>query len=204
MSTVLSSKSRDCSTESIAKYQQSLKQNHFIYLETEDPNFEWIKFAKLVTDKELMLQYGQEIFHVKWEPELLNFSDARGKKPVLPHTEASDCPKPPEYMALWCQQPATCGGGMTTLASVEGFLKTLTPGQKKQLVETEHYFGATGGVHASRTDGVTHPILSFTEDNKPILRFSYNYSNTVITVPIPITSSLLILVNFCQKFLINS
>lgn len=175
MLTVSSLKSPNCSVESISRYQQLLKENHFIYLETEDPNFEWIKFAKLVTDRELMLQYGKEIFHVRWEPELLEFSDARGKKPVLPHTEASDYPKPPEYMALWCQQPADCGGGMTTLASVEGFLKTLTADQKKQLMETEHYFGATRGVHASRTKGAMHPILAFSADNKPILRFSYNY-----------------------------
>lgn len=94
---------------------------------------------------------------------------------MLPHTEASDYQHPPKHMALWCQKPADCGGGLTTLADVEGFLNTLTEEQRKQLAENEHYFGATGGVHASRTVGATHPILSFTDDNKPILRFSYNY-----------------------------
>lgn len=57
--------SPNLSSESILKYQQLLKQNHFIYLETEDSNFDWIKFAKSVTDEELMLQYGKEIFHVR-------------------------------------------------------------------------------------------------------------------------------------------
>ncbi len=167
-------KSPDCSVELVSKYQQLLKQNHFIYLETKDSNFDWIKFAKLVTDKELMPQYGKEIFHVRYEPELLNFSDARGQKPVLPHTEASDYPSPPEYLALWCQKPSDCSGGQTTLAYVEGFLDTLTAEMKQQLMETQHYFGATRGVHASRTKGATHPILSFSDD-KPILRLSYNY-----------------------------
>lgn len=164
----------DFSVESIEKYQQLLAQNHLIYIETENPSFDWIQFAKLVTGEKLKLQYGKEIFHVKYEPELLNFSDARGQKPLLPHTEATDYPNPPRYLALWCKKPSDCGGGLTTLAYVEGFLKTLTEAEKQKLMETHHYFGATGGVHANRTQGATHPILSFS-GNKPILRFSCNY-----------------------------
>lgn len=162
------------SAESISKFQNLLEQEHFIYLETEDPNFDWIQFGKLVTGNDLMLQYGKPLFHVKWEREFLDFSDARGQKPLLPHTEASDYPNPPKYLALWCKKPADCGGGLTTFAYVEGFLNTLTEVEKKRLMETQHYFGATGGVHAKRTDGATHSILSF-DGNKPILRFSCNY-----------------------------
>lgn len=162
------------SVQSISISQQLLKQNHFIYVETEDPNFDWIAFAKLVTGEELMLQYGKPIFHVKYEPEFIKFSDARGQKPLLPHTEATDYPSPPKYLALWCKKPANCGGGFTTLAYVEGFLKTLTEAEKTKLMETQHYFGATGGVHANRTNGATHTILSF-DGNKPIFRFSCNY-----------------------------
>ena len=160
--------------QSISQYQQLLEQNHFIYLEAEVANFDWIQFAKSVTNEELRPQYGKEIFQVKYEPEFLKFSDARGQKPLLPHTEATDYPAPPKYLALWCKKPADCGGGLTTLAYVEGFLKTLTEAEKKKLMETRHYFGATGGVHANRTQGATHPILSFDGD-KPILRFSCNY-----------------------------
>ena len=145
--------------KSIPEYQQLLEQSHFIYVETEDRNFDWINFAKLVTGEELMLQYGKPIFQVKWEPEFLNFSDARGQKRLLPHTEASDYQTPPKYLVLWCKKPADCGGGLTTLAYVEGFLKTLTEAEKKKLMETRHYFGAVGGVHAKRTQGATHPIL---------------------------------------------
>lgn len=174
MLTASSVNSPDCSVQSISKYQQLLKEKHFIYVETEDASFDWLKFAKLVTSKELMLQYGKEIFHVKWEPEFLNFSDARGKRNLLPHTEASDYPHPPKYLALWGKKPANCGGGFTTMASVEGFLKTLSEKEKEKLMETRHYFGATGGVHAKRTQGATHNILSF-DGNKPILRFSCNY-----------------------------
>ncbi len=166
--------STNFSVSSISQFQDLLKEQKFIYVETEDPDFDWIKLAKLVTGKELSLQYGKEIFHVKWEPEFLNFSDARGKRPLLPHTEASDYPSPPEYLALWCKKPADCGGGFTTMASVEGFLKTLTEAEREQLMDTQHYFGATGGVHAKRTAGATHTILSFDGD-KPILRFSCNY-----------------------------
>ncbi|NES80329.1 MAG: TauD/TfdA family dioxygenase [Moorea sp. SIO2B7] len=174
LTTVLSIKSAFLSSKSIVKFQQLLEQKHFVYLETEDQNFDWIKFAKLVTDCELMLQYGQPIFHVKYEPEFLNFSDARGQKPLLPHTEASDYQNPPKYLVLWCKKPSNCGGGITTLAYVEGFLNTLTEAEKKKLMETRHYFGATRGVHAKRTQGASHNILSF-DGNKPILRFSCNY-----------------------------
>ncbi len=160
--------------ESISQYQQLLKKKHFIYVESRNPNFDWQEFAKLVTGEDLMLQYGKPIFHVKYEPEFLNFSDARGQKCLLPHTEATDYPSPPKYLALWCKKPADCGGGLTTLAYVDGFLKTLTETEKKKLMETQHYFGATRGVHASRTQGATHPILS-SDGNKPILRFSCNY-----------------------------
>ena len=166
--------SSNFSVESIAKYQQLLEENHFIYLETEDPNFDWIGFAKSVTGDDLMLQYGKEIFQVKLEPEFMNFSDARGQRRLLPHTEATDYPNPPKYLSLWCEKPSDCGGGMTTLAYVKGFLETLTEGEKKRLMETEHYFGATRGVHASRTKGATHKILSFA-GNKPVFRFSCNY-----------------------------
>ncbi len=162
------------SAESISKYQDLLEKNHFIYVETEDPNFDWIKFSKLITGEESRLQYGKELFHVKWEPEFLNFSDARGQKRLLPHTEATDYPNPPKYLVLWCKKPSDYGDGLTTLAYVEGFLKTLTEEEKKRLMETRHYFGATRGVHASRTKGATHPILSF-DGNKPIFRFSCNY-----------------------------
>ena len=174
MLTISSINSPNFSVESISKFQELLEQKHFIYLETEDPNFDWIQFGKLVTGDDLMLQYGKPIFHVKWEPEFLNFSDARGKKPLLPHTEATDYPSPPKYLALWCKKPSDYGDGLTTLAYVEGFLKTLTEVEKKRLMETQHYFGATGGVHASRTKGATHYILSF-DGNKPIFRFSCNY-----------------------------
>jgi len=171
---VLPAKSPNFSIESISKYQQLLEKNRFIYLETQDPDFDWIKFAKLVTGQDLKLQYGKELFHVKWKPEFKNFSDARGQKRLLPHTEASDYLAPPKYLVLWCKKPSDCGGGMTTLAYVEGFLKTLTEAEKKRLMETEHYFGATRGVHAKRTSGATHHILSFSGD-KPVFRFSCNY-----------------------------
>ena len=161
-------------TESIAKYQQLLEQQRFIYLETEDANFDWIEFAKLVTGEDLMLQYGKPLFQVKLEPEFMNFSDARGAKRLLPHTEATDYVNPPKYLVLWCKKPADCGGGTTTLAYVEGFLQTLTEAEKKQLMGTQYYFGATGGVHANRTQGATHTILSFSGD-KPVFRFSCNY-----------------------------
>lgn len=104
----------------------------------------------------------------------MNFSDARGAKPVLPHAEASDYENPPKYLALCCKKPANCGGGATTFAYVEEFVKTLTKEEKTKLMETKHYFGATKGVHANRTNGAIHPILSYSED-KPVIRFSYNY-----------------------------
>lgn len=162
------------SNEFISEYQQLLEKKHFIYLETKDANFDWQEFAKLLTGEDFMLQYGKPIFHVKYEPELLNFSDARGKKRLLPHTEATDYPNPPKYLALWCKKPADCGGGLTTLAYVEEFVNTLTAAEKKKLMETQHYFGATIGVHASRTQGAIHTILSY-DGNKPTLRFSCNY-----------------------------
>lgn len=162
------------SGQSIDYYQQLLEQDHFIYVKTEQPNFDWSAFCRLVTGEELKLQYGQPIFHVKYQPEFLNLSDARGQRRLLPHTEATDYPNPPKYLALWCKKPADCGGGLTTLAYVEEFLQTLTAAEKKRLMETQHYFGATRGIHAKRTSGATHPILSFAGD-KPILRFSCNY-----------------------------
>ncbi len=174
MLTVSPVKSPELSAKSISNYQQLLEENHFIYVETEEQNFDWIKFSKLVTGEELMLQYGQEIFHVKYEPEFMKLSDARGERRLLPHTEASDYQTPPKYLALWCKKPSACGGGMTTLAYVEGFLKTLTEEEKKKLMETRHHFCATRGVHANRTKGAIHTILSF-EGNKPIFRFSCNY-----------------------------
>lgn len=160
--------------KSIAEYRKLLERNHFIYVETEEPNFEWQEFAKSVTGKEIMLQYGSPIFQVKLEEKFMNLSDARGKRPLLPHTEASDYPNPPKYLVLWCEKPSDCGGGKTTLAYVQGFLDTLTEEEKKKLMETRHYFGATGGIHANRTEGAIHNILSFSGD-KPILRFSCNY-----------------------------
>jgi hypothetical protein len=167
-------KTSEVSVKPIAKYRQLLEQNYFVYVETKDPNFDWIGFAKSLTGKELMLQYGDPIFQVKLEPKFVNLSDARGQRILLPHAEASDYTRPPKYLVLWCEKPADCGGGITTLSYVQGFLETLTEKEKKKLMETRHYFGATGGIHASRTQGATHNILSFS-GNKPIFRFSVNY-----------------------------
>lgn len=164
----------DLSTQSIFEFQKLLGKQHFIYIPTENADFDWIKFSKLVTGKDLMPQYGQDIFHVQWEPGFLNLSDARGKRPLLPHTEASDYQNPPKYLALWCKKPANCGGGTTTLTHVSDFLKTLTEAEVQRLTETSHYFGATRGIHSNRTDGATHTILSFL-GSKPIFRFSCNY-----------------------------
>lgn len=164
----------DFSLESIASYQRQLDQQNFIYLQADDPDFDWIKFSKLVTGKTLMQQYGKDVFHVQWDPKFLNLSDARGKRQLLPHTEASDYPAPPKYLALWCQKPADCGGGKTTIASVSDFLAILTAAEKQKLMETTHYFGATNGIHANRTQGATHHLLSFVGE-KPTLRFSCNY-----------------------------
>lgn len=166
----------DFSIESIAKHQKLLDKQNFIYLQADDPDFDWIRFSKLVTGKTLMQQYGQDIFYVQWNDKFLNLSDARGKRQLLPHTEATDYPSPPKYLALWCQKPADCGGGKTTLASIPDFLETLTETEKKTLMETTHHFGATSGIHANRTQGAIHRILSFLGD-KPIFRFSCNYIN---------------------------
>lgn len=162
------------SVANISEYRQLLQKDGFIYVETGNSSFDWIEFAKSITGGKLGLQYGKEVFQVQLEPEFVNFSDARGAKPLLPHTEATDYLEPPKYLALWCHKPADCGGGITTLASIKGFLETLSAQEKQKLVETHHYFGAIRGVHASRTKGSTHPILSFSGE-KPVFRFSCNY-----------------------------
>lgn len=160
--------------KNLIKFQRELEETGVIYLETEEPNFNWIKFCTNITQSDLILQYNQEvIFKVKFKLEFAKYSDAKSQNELLPHTESSDYVTPPKYLALWCEQPSNCGGGATTLASVEGFLRQLTEEEQKKLMETICFFGARSGIHQNRTKGVFAPILLFNR-NKPNFRFSYN------------------------------
>jgi hypothetical protein len=162
------------SARSIANQKTILAEQGFVYLETGDPEFDWIKFCEAVTSLDLIPQYKQGwIFSVKSQQSFLNLSDAKSQKTLLPHTEASDYQVPPKYLALWCKQPSACGGGATTLVRISGFLSELSEAEVSQLMQTEYFFGSRNGVHKNRTEGAIAPILSF-PDGKLNFRYSYN------------------------------
>lgn len=182
-----------------------LKENNFLYLQTDDPKFGWVEFSRKITGCELTPQYGNQlVFHVKSEPEFLELSDAKSQNALLPHTEASDFQTPPKYMALWCEEPSSCGGGATTLSRVQSFLPHLSKEELIKLMSTPLCFKASNGIHIGRTGGAISPILSFV-DGKPKFRFSYNYlkhgdyspnpDHTMTYTPEPFVE------NICDRFL---
>ncbi|MEM9227856.1 MAG: TauD/TfdA family dioxygenase [Verrucomicrobiota bacterium] len=165
---------RSVTDSELSAYREALQNDHYLYLETGDTDFDWIGLSCALTGMDIEQQYGNDIFPIRFEAHLAHLSDSRGRQNLLPHTEASDYAQPPRYLALWCQRPAECGGGETTLLPVADFLASLTPAEHDRLLRTEHYFGATRGVHAGRTAGAVHPVLTY-EAGKPVLRFSCNY-----------------------------
>jgi alpha-ketoglutarate-dependent taurine dioxygenase len=178
--------------------EKALKQNGHIYLSNLPPDFNWKSYTQRFTKTQLMPQdSGELIYHVKSVPGHEQQSDSKSQNELRVHTEASYLSLPPKYLALWCVQPAQCGGGFTTLADGEEFLRTLTEQEQKLLLKPRYKFA-----NKDRTRKITAPILEFYQ-HKLMFRFSFNilaHDNPSPNISTKATISDPFLKDICHRF----
>ena len=154
---------------SLEEQEKALKHNGYLYLSNSSPDFNWKSYTQHLTKTQLMPQdSGELIYPVKSVFGFEQQSDSKSQNELRAHTEASYLSLPPKYLALRCVQPAQCGGGFTTLADGEEFLRTLTEQEQKLLLKSRYKFA-----NKDRTRKITAPILEFYQ-NKLMFRFSFN------------------------------
>lgn len=157
------------------QYKRVLKQQGYLYFSNLNDDFDWIQY--LVKDLklgQLVLQEGEEyIAHIKSDQRYQSLSYSKSTNPARPHTEAPYLQVPPKYLALWCEQPAVCGGGHTILADGYDFLLTLTEAEQAKLASNIYPFKAKVGKHRS-SHNLKAKILTFRPTDGLMLRWSYN------------------------------
>lgn len=150
------------------KYQQSLNQHGFVYINNLKPDFNWIEYAQKLTNCRLMPQDNLElVYDLKAIPDS-SLSDGKSQNALKPHTEASYLHSPPKYLILCCQQESSCGGGYTTLANANNFLRYLTIDELQRLRKPYLFVNKDG------SQKIFAPIIDFDREYQLLFRFSYN------------------------------
>jgi alpha-ketoglutarate-dependent taurine dioxygenase len=150
------------------QHQQTLKEQGFVYIDNLNQNFDWIKYAQQLTNTRSMPQDNLElIYDLKAIPNN-TLSDGKSQNSLRPHTEASYLCAPPKYLALWCWQPSACGGGYTTLANANSFLRHLTIDEQQRLMQNYLFTNKDG------SQKTFVPIVQFERNYHLLFRFSYN------------------------------
>ena len=123
----------------------------------------------------LMPQYdGKKIWDIKVNKNVSMESCSLGSVEVAPHTEYYEGNSlPPTYLALWCVNPASCGGGRISLADGYKFLDLLSEAERNHLKEIKYLYKSEKGLfQLGLGSSAYHPILSYNLERKPIMRFN--------------------------------
>lgn len=124
---------------------------------------------------ELIPQYdGRTTHEVICRPGHENLAYSQSNNTICAHTEAPGWNPSPAYLALFCHRQASCGGGHTDLLDVELLLPCLDKREIALMSEREIEFPGTGGPDRP----VRLPMLSAGPNERPVLRFSFNYLTT--------------------------
>ncbi|MCU0681143.1 MAG: TauD/TfdA family dioxygenase [Polyangiaceae bacterium] len=94
---------------------------------------------------------------------------------LYPHTEAYEFEgPPPRYLALWCEKPADCGGGLTYLSDFWAFWHDLPPEFRRQVEGKRTQFSSTPGLIADSlgVKPTAHAVAEEQADGHLLVRFS--------------------------------
>jgi len=121
---------------------------------------------------------GKLCYHVQFEPGYDNFYFTKSANSIGPHTEEPYRDKPPRYLALYCVEPAQCGGGKMRLFSpFPDIMTELTPTEIELLNTVKIPFSSNKYSTTRNLFKQTHaeyPLLQINKVGKKILRYSHN------------------------------
>jgi Taurine catabolism dioxygenase TauD, TfdA family len=164
---------RSISTETIALYKQIIDRVGWILLTNLPPNFEGLNFSKQFG--RLMPQYdGQLSWDVKTNNSIINSHCSLGSLEVTPHTEFYEgVSDPPNYLALWCLNPSSCGGGKISIGDSYPFLEALPKNEYDCLYKNKYIYKSEKGlIELGLGQSNYHPILSNSLFGKKVFRFN--------------------------------
>lgn len=164
-------------TLDIKSYKSKLQEQGFVLIKDLGFNFDYYSF--LCQWGNLMPQYDNELtWDVKVNPEIANAECSLGAVKVAPHTEYYEGNSdPPNYLALWCVHPASCGGGKIAFADGYSFLNSLSSEEKNYLYNAVYLYKAEIGLSKflkkfNYNPCAYHSILSKSPFGKDIFRFN--------------------------------
>ena len=157
--------------KAIASAQENLLNQGYCVLPDLETNVETIlkQFGTLMPQHS-----GELVYSVRALPGFDKFSDSKSQNRLKPHTDGSDCNRPPRLLALYGIQPACCGGGYTQIVDILPFIQSLDEKTQQQLKTRVYTFTSKKGLHASRSHLSYTPLLSQQSDRNFIFRFSEN------------------------------
>ena len=103
-----------------------------------------------------------------------HWSWSKSTHELTPHTEATVYDPPPRYLALYCVQPAACGGGHTIMADAYDMIEQIDHQLHHSLWNQPIDFSVEGNPTGEKKRNAEFPMLCLAQDNTPIVRFSYN------------------------------
>lgn len=155
--------------------KRRLEEQGFAFLEAPGDDVDHVELTKQFGA--LHPQYdGELIWSIKADERFDDHYHSLNTKKLSPHTECYEYPTlPPSYLALWCIQPAACGGGKTTLYDSRAFLEMLAPPELELLRTRKFTFCSSSGIQASKIERTaTNPFLETRGNGREVLRFSRN------------------------------
>lgn len=159
----------------ISSFKQILSRNGYLYIDSLPENFDHFRFVQEFG--KLTPQYdGNIIWSIKADEKFDDHYHSLNTKKLSPHTECYEFPGiPPRYLALWCDIPATCGGGQTTLLDAQPFFDQLDSCERETVENESIKFVSSSGIQSSELGVEANHYLITPRDNEaPLIRFSKN------------------------------
>ncbi|RBP38028.1 TfdA family taurine catabolism dioxygenase TauD [Roseimicrobium gellanilyticum] len=151
---------------------QELQQNGYLHLNFAGNQTSAQRFVQSLG--ELMPQYDKGIaWNVKPRQGQSKMRNSLGKAEIAPHTEFYETPLvPPKYVALYCVEKASCGGGAIAVADMRGFISGMDPKLRKRLETTPFTFSSEAGLRSQNfgSEAIVCPI-SKDGGSSDVLRF---------------------------------
>lgn len=123
----------------------------------------------------LMPQYhGKITWDIKVNKHIADAKCSLGSVEVTPHTEYYEGESfPPNYLALWCVNPASCGGGKIAFADGYNFLSRLHPEERQYLYQAKYLYKSENGLmRLGINTSAYHCILTHSLSSKDVFRFN--------------------------------
>ena len=160
------------SSDLFARHQDQLEEQGFVYQPHLPPDFDWRSHLRRLGEF-VARDNPSGVSSVQAAPKHRKRSYSNSQNALNPHTEASFLPQPPRYLAIWGVRPASCGGGLTTVADGYELLQNFSVEERLELSRQVRRFPASQDAGWAQ-GGVNAPVVDHDEDGKILLRISYN------------------------------